>query len=499
MSAERRRKPYRAVFMHYNYKSRAATHLRGTGKRFRRKKGIIPLLFCIFAVLLLSAAWLAFQGETRETAGTAPPVMDPLPSAEKSANAKFVDAADVAVMDPWELRLGAHLKEKIIRVSVGDTLINLLIESGLAASKAYRTAGALETVFDPRDLRRGQELRILFDEDSRETNPVFQGLRLKLNVDQEVQLIDCPNQGLLARIFERELETRPIKAAVDIDTSLYEAAMDADLPVDVLIQVIRAYSFDIDFQRDIRSGDRIEVMYEEKVDQDGRALTSGAMLYASFHTQGRFLPIYRYETEDGVTDFFDADGKSVRKTLMVTPIDGARMSSGYGMRRHPIEGYNRMHRGLDFAAPTGTPVMAAGNGIVEYAGRNGSYGHYIRIGHPNEYQTVYAHLSRYAKRIKTGARVAQGDIIGYVGSTGVSTGPHLHYEVHHRGKDVNPASVKTPPGRILEGEALDRFRLAKSGLEKLYAFLEKEAKLADASGKTGPSLFSGSRVIEKGA
>ncbi|MFO8111039.1 MAG: peptidoglycan DD-metalloendopeptidase family protein [Desulfosalsimonadaceae bacterium] len=482
MSAERRRKPYRAVFMHYDYRSHAATHIRGAGKRFSQKKGIIRLLFCIFAVLLLPAGWLVFHSETREAAGTAPLVMDALPSAEKSANKKSVDAV---VMDPWELRLGAHLKEKVIRVSAGDTMINLLVESGLAASEAYRTAGALEKVFDPRELRQGQELRITFNADSGESGPVFQGLRLMLNVDRELQLIDCPNQGLLARIFDRELETRPVKAAVDIDASLYEAAMDADLPVDVLIQVIRAYSFDIDFQRDIRSGDRIEVMYEEKLDQDGRALTSGAVLYASFHTQGRFLPIYRYEAEDGVTDFFDAEGKSVKKTLMVTPIDGARMSSGYGMRRHPIQGYNRMHRGLDFAAPTGTPVMAAGNGIVEYAGRNGSYGHYVRIGHPNEYKTVYAHLSRYANGIKKGMRVAQGDIIGYVGSTGVSTGPHLHYEVHHRGKDVNPTSVKTPPGRILEGEELHRFRLAKSRLEQRYASIEKEAKLAEASGKTG--------------
>jgi murein DD-endopeptidase MepM/ murein hydrolase activator NlpD len=166
---------------------------------------------------------------------------------------------------------------------------------------------------------------------------------------------------------------------------------------------------------------------------------------------------------------------------MVTPIDGARMSSGYGMRRHPIQGYNRMHRGLDFAAPTGTPIMAAGDGIVEHAGRKGSYGHYIRIRHPNEYHTAYAHLSRYASGIKSGVRVKQGQTIGYVGSTGVSTGPHLHYEVLHRGKHVNPSTVRTPPGRILEGDALARFHLAKTGLEALYASLEKQARMAEVS------------------
>lgn len=192
------------------------------------------------------------------------------------------------------------------------------------------------------------------------------------------------------------------------------------------------------------------------------------------------MPIYRYQTEGKEADFFDAHGKSVRKTLMVTPIDGARMSSGYGMRRHPIQGYTRMHHGLDFAAPTGTPIMAAGSGVVEQAGRNGSYGHYIRIRHPNNYHTAYAHLSRYAGGITKGQRVKQGQTIGYVGSTGLSTGPHLHYEVHHRGKNVNPASVKTPPGRTLEGDELKRFQLVKSGLEELYAAIEEQTRLAGA-------------------
>ena len=192
------------------------------------------------------------------------------------------------------------------------------------------------------------------------------------------------------------------------------------------------------------------------------------------------MPIYLHETKDGERDYFDADGKSVRKTLMVTPIDGARISSGYGMRRHPIQGYNRMHRGLDFAAPTGTPVMAAGNGIVEYAGRKGSFGHYIRIRHPNAYHTVYAHLSRYGNGIRSGVRVQQGQVIGYVGSTGVSTGPHLHYEVHHQGRHVNPATVRTPPGRILEGLSFERFRMTKVAMDELYAAIENESRIAAA-------------------
>jgi murein DD-endopeptidase MepM/ murein hydrolase activator NlpD len=168
---------------------------------------------------------------------------------------------------------------------------------------------------------------------------------------------------------------------------------------------------------------------------------------------------------------------------MLTPIDGARLSSGYGMRKHPIMGYNKMHRGLDFAAPRGTPIMAAGDGIVEYAGRRGTYGHYIRIRHPNMYQTVYAHLRSYAKGMKRGVRVKQGETIGYVGSTGRSTGPHLHFEVRHGGSPVNPATVKTPPGRELEGKELKRFLATKSRLETLYASLTEDKKLADAGRK----------------
>ncbi len=386
-----------------------------------------------------------------------------------------------AARDPWELRLGSHLEEKTHIVSSGDTLVNILLDAGLSGREAYRVIDALQAVFEPRKLRQGQELTLTFGGGGEGPGSVFHGFRLKLGPDREVQLVNCPNLGLMARNFNLELETRPATATAEIRSSLYQAAVDADMPIEVLMQVIRAYSFDIDFQRDIRPGDAIEVMYEEKYDENDQVIKTGSVLHASLHTRGNGLPIYRYEASDGEVDFYDADGKSVRKTLMVTPIDGARISSGYGMRRHPIRGYNRMHRGLDFAAPTGTPIMAAGSGVVEYAGRKGSYGHYIRIRHANEYHTVYAHMSRYAGGVRRGARVEQGDIIGYVGATGEATGPHLHYEVLHRGKHVNPATVRTPPGRTLEGEEHERFKVVKAGLQELYASLEDWTTLAGVS------------------
>jgi murein DD-endopeptidase MepM/ murein hydrolase activator NlpD len=270
----------------------------------------------------------------------------------------------------------------------------------------------------------------------------------------------------------------PVQARAEISSTLYNAAIKAGMPVDVLSQMIRAYSYDVDFQRDIQRGDRFEAIYEKRVDENGNYVRGGAILYALLKVSDRTLTIYRYKTTDGEVDLFNEKGQSIHKTLMITPIGEARISSGYGMRRHPIKGYSRMHKGLDFAAPTGTPIMAAGDGVVEYAGRKSGYGNYIRIRHANEYQTVYGHMSKFASDIRKGTRIRQRQIIGYVGSTGLSTGPHLHYEVLHRGKSVNPASVKTTPGRTLEGEEMERFLKVKGDLEILYASLEKGDKLA---------------------
>ncbi len=474
--------------MKYYYRSHATTHIRSQEKRSIQKKTIRLGVF--FFVFLMLAAVYFIAVKDKDTMV----VMDEvhMPSEKFGGEIADVDegapgkksAPEIApdTLDPWDFMLpGSHLVEKKVRVSPGDTLISILLSSGLAEPDAYLAVNTINDIFDPRKLRPGHELYLMFDDGSGESEPFFQGFRLKFTADREVQLVNCTTRGFMAREFALDLEVRHVKAAATIDSSLYQAAVDAALPIDILMQIIRAYSYDVDFQRDIQPGDEIKVLYEEKVGPEGNTITSGAVLYASLHTRGRSLPIYRHKTADGGVDFYDAGGKSVRKTLMVTPIDGARMSSGYGMRRHPIQGYNRMHRGLDFAAPTGTPIMAAGDGIVEHAGRKGSYGHYIRVRHPNEYHTAYAHLSRYASGIKSGVRVKQGQTIGYVGSTGVSTGPHLHYEVLHRRKHVNPSTVKTPPGRILEGEALAHFHRAKTGLEELYASLEKQARMAEAS------------------
>ena len=402
--------------------------------------------------------------------------IEPMPKSESPAG----QDPSITALDGQEIDEPlVSIEEKSVTVSTGDTLMELLVREGLDRFEAHNVIATLEKVFNPRKIRQGHEVVLAF-ESMDEHGPVFQNMNLKLDVTRTVEVARCPENGFVAQDLTFELGTRPVRSEAEINSSLYNAAVNAGMPIEVLMQMIRAYSFDIDFQRDIRPGDKFEVLFEERVDGNGEFVRGGSVLYANLNTRGRNLPIYRYETSDGEVDFFNDKGQSVRKTLMVTPIDGARLSSGYGKRRHPILGYSRMHQGLDFAAPTGTPIMAAGDGVVEYSGRKGNYGNYIRLRHPNEYHTVYAHMSRFASGVRQGARVKQGEIIGYVGSTGLSTGPHLHYEVHHRGSHVNPSAVNTPPGRTLKGEELEKFMTAKNDLEALFASLEKCDKVAKA-------------------
>lgn len=370
--------------------------------------------------------------------------------------------------------------ERVVRVDRGDTLMGILLGSGLAQAEAHAAVSALREVYDPRDLRPGHELVLKFRTcDETLEADLFEELKMQVDVDRNVFVLRQGTEEFAAREEQWELQSVASVAHGVIDSSLYEAAVDSGLPTSVLMQMIRAYSFDVDFQRDIHPGDAFEVLFERQIDVEGQPVRDGSVLYANLQTKGRTMRIFRYTALDGETDFFNERGQSVRKTLMLTPVDGARLTSRYGMRRHPILGYNRMHKGLDFAAPTGTPIMAAGDGVVAEAGRKGNYGKAVVLRHPNEYRTLYGHMSRIARGVRSGARVRQGEVIGYVGSTGMSTGPHLHYEVLHRGRHVNPASVVSPPGRTLAGKDLERFRQLAGELENRYAALAGR-KLAQA-------------------
>ena len=248
--------------------------------------------------------------------------------------------------------------------------------------------------------------------------------------------------------------------------SLYNSANKKNVPINTIIEFARIYGFEVDFQRDIRKRDSFQLMYEVFKDDNKKIIETGEILYANLKLSGKDKPLYFFDTKNS-KGHYDKSGKSSQKALMKTPINGARLSSPFGMRKHPIDGFNKMHRGTDFAAPMGTPIMASGNGVVKKAGWCGGGGNCVVIKHNSTYQTVYAHMSKFASGIRNGVRVKQGQTIGYVGSTGKSTGPHLHYEVIVNGKKINSQTLKLPSGKILKGKERKLFETAKIKLDVL--------------------------------
>ncbi|MFQ6018237.1 MAG: M23 family metallopeptidase [Kiloniellaceae bacterium] len=355
-----------------------------------------------------------------------------------------------------------------VRVAKGDTLMALLTGAGIARSEAHQAITALREVYSPRDLRPGQEIRLTL---AATAPPKREGrllsLSLRPSVERDVRVSRQGGAGFVAKAIDRVLVRKTTGARGTIENNLSVALGRAGVPIPVMIELIRAFSFDVDFQRELRPGDGFEVLYQALYEESGDLAKPGPILYGALTLSGRRLELYGFTPKSGRSDYFDATGQSVRKTLMRTPIDGARLSSRYGMRRHPILGYSRMHRGIDFAAPTGTPIYAAGDGVIDIAGWNGNYGKYLRIRHNSTYRTAYAHLSRFAKGMRKGKRVRQGQVIGYVGSTGRSTGPHLHYEVLVDRRQTNPLKIRLPSGEKLKGEELRDFQAARAEVDGL--------------------------------
>jgi len=266
---------------------------------------------------------------------------------------------------------------------------------------------------------------------------------------------------------EFKMETVSVKTS--IENSIYLDANNLGAPDKVIQQFANIYEYSVDFQRDIQPGDEFEMFFEVALDNKGNIVKAGDLLYTSFSPRGKTMDYYLYTDSKGRENFYDAAGKTAKRKLRATPINGARLSSSYGKRRHPILGYRKMHTGVDFAARTGTPIMAAGSGTVEVAGRNGGYGNYIRLRHTDGYKTAYAHLSKFANGVRKGKYVKQDQIIGYVGSTGRSTGPHLHYEVHLHGKKINPRRLSQLSGKPLSKGEMPNFKQRRAEIEKLKA------------------------------
>ncbi len=269
----------------------------------------------------------------------------------------------------------------------------------------------------------------------------------------------------ILQLYKKEVVIKSV-----INNNLYNSAIKSGIEPNIIIEFARIFGFEVDFQRDIRKGDWFEVLYEKFEDDNGRTRDTGKIIYASMFVNGEEINLYYFKDKNS-DDFFNIKGQSITKSLMKTPINGARLSSSFGMRKHPILGYNKMHRGTDFAAPSGTPIMASGSGTITRARWCGGGGNCVKIRHNSTYETIYAHMKSFAKGIKEGRKVKQGQIIGYVGSTGMSTGPHLHYEVVVNGKKVNSQRLKLPSGKKLKGEARKDFELKRIKIDLKLAEL----------------------------
>ena len=296
----------------------------------------------------------------------------------------------------------------------------------------------------------------------------------KIETDKKNEILFTKN--LITKQFEakkikKNFKKNLVYKETVITNSLYESAISLGIKPNIIIEFARLYGFQVDFQRDIWKNDSFQIIYEEFLNDKNKIVDTGEIIFANLNLQDNDLQLYKYEYEKNKIDYFDENGKSIKKTLMKTPINGARLSSSYGKRKHPILGYTKMHTGTDFAAPMGTPIMASGDGKVTKAGWCGGGGNCVKIKHNNTYQTVYAHMSKFGRGIKKGVRVKQGQIIGYVGSTGLSTGPHLHYEVIENGKKINSQKLKLPSGKILKGNDRKIFEVSKIKIDVLKSNL----------------------------
>ena len=365
------------------------------------------------------------------------------------------------------------LLSRLVRLAPGDTLQGVLAEAGVAAADAHAAIEALIPVFSPRGLKAGQEIELAF------LGASLMELHFTAAVDRDIVVARSGERNFAARERTRPLARVVELAAGTIRTSLFDAASDAGVPMPVLAEVIRAFSYDVDFQRDVQPEDSFEVLFERLYDERGKAVGTGEIAYAAMTLSGKTLKLYRYLPAGAkLADFFNERGENARKALLKTPVDGARLSSRFGMRLHPILGYTKMHRGVDFAAPPGTPIMAAGDGVVEKAGPSSAYGNLVVLHHNGAYETAYAHMSHFARGVRPGARVHQGEVIGYVGATGRVTGPHLHYEIRIKGQPVNPISVRMQPGQPLAGKDMAPFRATAQAVERHLLALRQATLVA---------------------
>ena len=387
----------------------------------------------------------------------------------------------------------ANLSSEMKRVSVlrNETLSGVLDRIGAPRDEANGAVFAASQFVDLRGMRPGDDVTAWLGTDA-EGAVRLMGLSLRPEAETQVLV----SRGLDGTWTSHELKAKLSPGisyiSGDVDQSIYQTASQLGAADQQIVDYAEIFGYDIDFQREVRTGDRFGMMYETYEDERGQQVKTGSILMATMDGAALSKTFYRFTpSDDGQVEYFDDSGQSVKKFLMKTPINGARLSSSFGNRKHPVLGYTKLHKGTDFAAPTGTPIYAAGNGKLVTYGPNGTYGNFAKIQHANGYQTAYAHMSRFAKGVSKGSFVKQGQIIGYVGTTGRSTGPHLHYEVYVNNKPVNAMTLKLPTGRKLGGDQLKAFLAEKARIEALRdGELMEQMVASNTAPATAPAMVS---------
>ena len=357
----------------------------------------------------------------------------------------------------YEIKKGDTIQKILKKYKVQNTDIQTVIEQ-------YKKYG------NPNQLLVGNKIDIIIEKKSpinknsivKFSVPITKSTTISISKNDEDQII---SEKIITKLYKKKILAENI-----ISKNLYSSAVDAKINPNTIIEFARIFGFEVDFQRDIRKNDYFKIVYEQYFDEYGEFVKSGSILYAHMSINGREISLYKFG-DDKIYGYFNINGKSVEKALMKTPINGARLSSSFGLRKHAILGFNKMHKGTDFAAPSGTPIMASGSGTITRAKWCGGGGNCITIKHNSTYKTIYAHMKSFAKGMKKGKKVRQGQIIGYVGSTGMSTGPHLHYEVLINGKQVNSQTLKLPSGKVLKDEERRKFEILRIKTDVLIAEL----------------------------
>lgn len=374
--------------------------------------------------------------------------------------------------------------EKTFIVKKGDNFISILQSVGLSYDEAHKLTLTLKKIYNPANLRIGQKIVIsgIYDNKLKKLSSL-DNITIFENSIKSYSLFKNDSGIMDAKIIEEELISEVNSASGTISGSLSKSMNKQGVPNKIVQEFVKIFSYSVDFRRDVRKGDKFEIIFENNITKDGKVASYGDILYAGLQLKNEKVALYRYTDAKGNSDYYTEKGQAMKKTLHKKPLSfqNARISSPFGKRKHPIKKRWIIHWGVDYAAPKGTKIFAGGDGVIQIAKYNGGYGNYIKIRHNSEYSTAYGHMWKFAKGIKPGVRVKQGQVIGYVGSTGLSTGPHLHYEVIRNGKRVNPTTIRAATGNNLAGNNLKKFKLMvrdiKSSYSKMFAMKEKN-KLA---------------------